>query len=342
MKKSKHNGNISIWKFIFAICILIHHTSVLRNASSDVLFQSLSIGVEFFFIVSGYLLAKKVYSEKDDDRPLYKATFDFIKNKIKGFYPYLLFSFVILLLISLVFHEITLDNFIFYLSNLTLIQLIGLKTSTLIGGVWYLSALVLSMTIIYPLMKKYKKNFSCLIAPLISLFMGGYLIHNVVSIRNYSVWNHFMYVGLQRAIVEVCLGVVAYEITDKLKKVNFTKLGSLFLSITQLSCFTLVILANAFFKTRRYDWLFILMVFIGIVIGFSERTAFLESCNNKIFYYLEKLSLPIYKELSYAVSVILVILLTILISMFELVFVKFISRKMVKPVKKVKGLLIEN
>lgn len=58
--KSKHNGIISLWKFIFCIVIIGFHLNAIQHyKNTNFGFLYGSIAVEFFFIVSGYLLAKK-------------------------------------------------------------------------------------------------------------------------------------------------------------------------------------------------------------------------------------------------------------------------------------------
>lgn len=81
----KHNGIISFWKFMFSILILIFHCSD-RAKEGKVLFIDGRIGVEFFFIVSGYLLAKKAFNNKENLDNIGKETFVYIWKKNKEFF----------------------------------------------------------------------------------------------------------------------------------------------------------------------------------------------------------------------------------------------------------------
>ena len=56
--KEKHNGIISFWKFIFSLLILALQGGMMRK-DAIYSFKGGSIGVEFFFIVSGYLFCHK-------------------------------------------------------------------------------------------------------------------------------------------------------------------------------------------------------------------------------------------------------------------------------------------
>ena len=63
MKKSKHNGIISLWKFIFAIVIVLFHSNSYFSPEKRLFMSGGYIGVEFFFIVSGFYLAKNIQNE---------------------------------------------------------------------------------------------------------------------------------------------------------------------------------------------------------------------------------------------------------------------------------------
>ena len=55
---NKRNGAIDLLKFLFSLMIVIYHGRLFANAENP-LFRAGKIGVEFFFIVSGYLMAAK-------------------------------------------------------------------------------------------------------------------------------------------------------------------------------------------------------------------------------------------------------------------------------------------
>ena len=86
--KNNHNGIISFWKFMFSLMMLALHLGIL-HPEARYNFNSGSIGVEFFFIVSGYLFCKK-YIKKSvlNNEKIGKITIYFFITKIKRFLPY--------------------------------------------------------------------------------------------------------------------------------------------------------------------------------------------------------------------------------------------------------------
>ena len=77
------NINIELWRFIFTILICLLHFGTKIN--NTVYFRGGYIAVEFFFILSGYLLMVKVNNNYSDNQ------LDFTLQKIKRLYPHIFF-----------------------------------------------------------------------------------------------------------------------------------------------------------------------------------------------------------------------------------------------------------
>lgn len=62
MNHKMRNGNIELLRFMFCMCVALYHAWVNPRGF---------IGVEFFFIVTGFFLAKKVdiQRKKDENTP---------------------------------------------------------------------------------------------------------------------------------------------------------------------------------------------------------------------------------------------------------------------------------
>ena len=358
--KNKHNGVISVWKFVFAIVIILHHGYLINdNGVKHVLFICGAIAVDFFFIVSGWLMSAKVNAEAEinDERPIYKATKDFILGKIKKILPFLIFSYLIIAILCLISGSFLFKEYVQGLVDLTFLQMAGLPNTGFVGGAWYVSAMILAMLILYPLHKKLKKTFSWLIAPMIAIFFGGYLIASVESTRDVKVWLGLCYVGLIKAIFEIAIGCIAYEVSRSLGRVKFKTAGKILLSIVEIICFVIVIFFNLFFVDRDLDWLFIILLFIGVSIAFSEQTYFYNACCNNKFYYLERLSLPMYlnnfipiglfkfpdflSEFTWGEKLVIDIVLVILLSVIEIPLIALIKGRCKKLKKAITRRIID-
>ena len=121
-------------RFVFCIIIILFH---LNNRISVVFNEDFSffrhgrIGVEFFFLVSGYLLANtahRQYSTND----IVKSTTGFMYKKVKSIFPYHVFVFFVDMAIFYVFKEwegisLALRRFASYIPGLFFLQKSGIK-----------------------------------------------------------------------------------------------------------------------------------------------------------------------------------------------------------------------
>lgn len=294
----KRNGIIGLSKFLFAILILCSHAYAVDDGGIQHNFCKCgAIGVDFFFLVSGYLLAKKVAGEnrRGDTTPLYKSTWRFLLGKIRVFYPYLLVSYVLLLLLKLYAGKWGIFEYLDSMNDLVLIQAMCSDSTRIIGGSWYVSAMIMAMLFVYPMLKTYGKTFSFVIAPLMIIVWGGYVFHSVSSLRAWSNFCGIMPTGLSKAILEISLGCLVYEWSEYLRKIHFTYFARILLGIVQTAFFCFVIYMNVAFNwVRPLDWMFIIMLANGIAIAFSDQIPWTQWTSNKLFAYLERLSTPIY------------------------------------------------
>lgn len=295
---TKHNGIISFWKFCFCMMIVFFHGRIFAQEGQTAILPRGSIGVEFFFIVSGFLLAKSAFKKNmqstETHECLGKETFHFIVKKYMTFLPYVLFAGIISLIIQNIWKHIGLTKSFISIWDMLILRMTGIKCNVVVGPAWYLSAMLLSMMVLYPLLKKYKQNFIYLAAPLIVLLGFGWLSHTYSNLREPELWTGLVYKGLIRGFVELTLGCILYLICQKLKKVNFTKLGSILITIVEISGFVFAFVVSQFVSSTKLDFIVVAFLSISILLAFTEKTLELNLCNNKLFFWLEKFSLPLY------------------------------------------------
>lgn len=293
----KHNGIISFWKFCFCIMVVLFHSQLLATNEESTLFSQGAIAVEFFFLVSGFLLAKTTL-RKDEQKMgtenLGKETFLFVWKKYLFFLPYVLLGGFLALILQNIYNDVGIYQNISSIWDILLLRMAGLKGNVVIGQAWYISAMLLSMMILYPLLRKYKQNFIYLIAPLIVLLGFGWLSRNYSNLRGPDIWVTFTFKGVIRAFSELTLGCILYVICQKLKKVNFTTLGRIIITIIEIAGFIFPFLIAQFASTSKYDFILVPIIAISVLLAFSEKTLELNCFSNKFFFWLEKLSLPLY------------------------------------------------
>lgn len=307
------------------------------------------LGVEFFFIVSGYLMAQKALNMKNyKDEDIGKLTWNYIWKKIKVLFPYVLINYLISIVVKSTFRDFKTYQYVRSIWNLLFIDMSGITTTYMLGQTWYISAMLISMLILYPLILKYKKNFIYLGSPVIVLFIGGFLSRNYANLNLPYIWENIIMLGMLRALFEIALGTIIYEVTENIKKFDFTLVGKLTLTAIEILCFTGILLV-IYKNSKNYDFIVLLLMTIATTIAFSKNNILYKFYNNKFFYYLEKLSLIIYLDhiwirdivvrhfnQSENIKLLISLILTILIS----IILEFIMNKLKNMLNKKRNIFI--
>lgn len=354
--KNKHNGIISFWKFIYSLIIIIFHGRLFAEPNASyILFSKGSIAVEFFFIVSGYLLANSALKNESIDNPkdLGKETIKFIFKKIKTFFPYIFIFYISTLIVTIIYQKLSIYQVISSIWSLFMLNIAGFKGIEINGVVWYIGAMLICMLFLYPLIRKYKYNFIYIVSPLIIILLGGWLNHDYNSLRSPYVWLGFANKGLIRSFMVLNIGIVLYPIVKKLSKLNFTKFGKFCITIIEISGFVAPLLINHFLDSAsKYDFVVLVILSIAIILAFSGKTLEYKFMNNKVSYFLEKISLPMYLShicirtiminsnlflnLTYYNKLLILIISTMVISFIVMKFVELLNKKNCsKKIKKI-------
>ncbi len=295
----KRNGTIDFWKFIFSLWIVLNHITVYKG------YLSMAIGgsvcVEFFFLVSGYLMANSMERTRATDIELGKRTASFLFKKIKHIYPYFLFTWIFSFIVT---HWVNhtpvaeiLENLLESPYQLMLLQMaVSRSLGHSVWVSWYISAMIIAMLILYPLRFKWKDSFDYIVGPVLGLCMVGYTYN---SFSRIPVIDHYesqflIYSGVIRAIAEIALGCTCFSICEHLKKVSFGGGGKILLAIIEFGGYIGVLLGTNKWSNSNKDLIWLLIFMISITISFSQKSLLSKWFNNKLFYYLGKFSLPLY------------------------------------------------
>jgi len=302
--KSKRNGTIELFRFIFCIGIIFHHIGTRFYGGELVLdnnfkfFCSGYIGVEFFFLVSGFLLAKSAMKKDESKAPLGSQTVTFMKGKILSLaVPHTIAFFVAFITGCIVLNvkssAIPL-RFFNSLPCLFFLQKSGIPYISINSVEWYICSMLLCMIIIYPLCKKYQKTYTNIIAPFLGIVTISYLVYKYGTLTRIKVYDIFTYKCNIRAFAEINLGVCAFAISEKIKNLNYTRFDKFALTIIEAACYIFTLYYSLGYLKQIYDVYALMALFVAIIITFSNTSLFANCFNNKFIYFLGKLSLHIY------------------------------------------------
>lgn len=318
----KRNSYIDLLKFLFALALIIYHGRLISETAHP-LFQHGYFAVEFFFIVSGYYMCKTAIEKKTDYGP-------FITQKYLGFFPYHIFSFILAFCATLyvgslfTYHDILKLSFAAVPEFLIVPTLAGLKfdLANINGIEWYLAAMLLAMALIYPLLKKAPKYFCVALAPLLFLFISGYLFNvNDQSYNTISDWNGFMCLGVLRAVAEVAIGCTLYYVTSISSQKKDSSLSRLFFTLADLACWIIVFGFMTSELENSYEFTAVYFVIAGLYLVFSGKTLLAIHINSRFLSFLGKLSFPMFLNQSWIRKVFIHLDLKLSYTNTELLFV---------------------
>ena len=166
----------------------------------------------------------------------------------------------------------------------------GINLYGIAGTLWYISAMLIVLPIVLFFVVKKKNIFKYYAAWIIPLFIYGYIIRQIGTIRTTD-W----VLSTLRAFAGLSLGGALYYITDFLCCIRVSKTESIILTFVEILTFVVCIIfttVQSLFRTYN-DVFFVLLIFISLTISLS-RLSLTSKVHFPIFRFLGKLSLPIY------------------------------------------------
>ncbi|GLB28450.1 hypothetical protein LAD12857_03730 [Lacrimispora amygdalina] len=194
----KYNYAIDFWKIVFCYIIVCLHSNNFSNPDKS-WFRGGAICVEFFFIITGFLMNQSVHMSKKT------STLVFVYKKFSKILPY-----VFLTSLTIFIEKIYINRWGFkysisqgyklFFSELTFTRLFGFSKDlwNINGAAWYLSAMLLAIIIIYPLLNVDREKFSKTYFPIITILLIGYLIQTHGTIIVITEYSFFTFDGVNK------------------------------------------------------------------------------------------------------------------------------------------------
>lgn len=306
---SKKNQAIELLRFCFATAITLGHAYALFTKEFDhrgIYFKNAIPGVEFFFIVSGYFMAVSVFekeSQATSCREIGDSTLKFFWKKYKALFPTALFVFAIIFISNYVIHPASFERiyyrFLECIPEIFLFQMggINLGSGTMNLNNWFTSALFISILIIYPLLKRFGKYFSKVLAPLASIIIIGYIFRETGTLAGSGsvLAGGWLLKGVLRAIADLSLGIFVYEVVLIFNHVKLNKLGQVVIGLLEVVLWinTLYFMCDGK-DEHKLMFVYTYIIAIAAVITFSEHSLLRKIPKYGWIYYLGDLSMTMY------------------------------------------------
>lgn len=251
-------------RFIFICIIAIWHDNTLN------IFRH-SVVVEFFFILSGFLLYQTW--QKRATEPI-----EFAKRRLKRLYCEYSIALIITFFINII-KEHSNESYIYnqigsLIPELLMIQNIGIFQGGINPINWYIQVMFIGSIFLYALLYCNPKLAKNILIPTIALGGLTYFFSTGDSIIHWET-NYFIYQPLLRGISCMSIGILSAWIHTETN--NNSRLRLLFINITSIFSISLILIATR--AQNPLDKYVIMLSPIAIIACFEEK-----SWLNKIFH----------------------------------------------------------
>lgn len=294
---------VEFWRFAFTVLVCLYHSEMYFG--SPKLMPSGSSAVEFFFVLAGFLMAKSAkrnLTGRDTSvsvREAHAKALDFVKKKLKAFYPVL----IVVLLLGILVYPTFQSTFIDRLKNLQnteweMLMLVGTPFGyndgmTPIVPLWFLTGLlIVGYIYTFALYKNY--DFMMFAAPVLGILFYVYFTLNSTLVLDFYVKMGFLNAGMVRAVAEISLGVSVYALYEYLSKKKFGKGWRIVLSLLELYAIYRLFSLMFFQPAGMDNFKRILYIMIIVLLSFLNKTFFTWLLNRKIWAVLGKITFTMY------------------------------------------------
>jgi peptidoglycan/LPS O-acetylase OafA/YrhL len=303
-KASKPRNNlVELGRFVYSLLVLGYHVQFSYSDDEVDFFENGALAVEFYFLLSGYFLARSLEKlVKDDKTTFFKKVYFFMKNKITALLNVHFLSIIVVIIIILCFDISSFwDKFLNGIPSIFFVQMAivwsGDFNKALIVPEWYLSAMLfcmLFMVIIFLLLGQSVKGIYS------TIILVGILILITVIVGLITSWKFNENIVYDiRAWGEMSIGMFSYYLSIYIKNKTFGNIFNLILKIVEMIGYSLPVIFGSIPVSTNYQ-VYLMMVtviceFLAVTITFSEKGNIIKNQNlNKAFGYLGAISLPIY------------------------------------------------
>lgn len=298
--KAKRIGEIEILRFIFCSLVIAFHCNTrIVQQFSGVDYQLLCapkgyMGVEFFFILSGYFMAKSIIKIHAGNTPRGTAYLRFLWGKYLAVLPFQLIAFIPIFVKYCVDKKgFTFDMVLRVLPDLFLVQRSGVAYTDINSVTWYISAMLIAMAVILPFAVRLGDLYLKYAAPLIAFLVYGWLMHKNGCMGNIGTWS-FGYDCVWRAIAGINLGIFANTCASVLSKYDYSKKERVFAHILRYVFFAAAIAYMFFLMPKKYEMWCVVLIFFALVLTFVFSSRESKALNGKFAIFLGQMSLPMY------------------------------------------------
>ena len=278
MINKKRNGQIEIYRWIFISLICLLHFG--SNTDHQIVGAGY-IGVEFFFVIAGFYLAQNSQKKKIN-------AFKYTKNIIRKIFPLYAISILLILLYRIIVSFINMNGVIEFLKGiandtllagleLSMLQMLGYSNTPINAPLWYVSVLIICSYFIWYFYNKDKKFFINVISPIIILICISILTNANQGLDLHRTRQLFVYDGIYRGLLDMTIGVIAYNIYEYLKKKKILNKIKV-INLLEILGILYLVIHIIYFRRTNFDFIALAIITYLIIIANLKVTKLSNLC----------------------------------------------------------------
>lgn len=293
------NKLIECYRFLFICSIAMMHLAEDFLERGGVVASGAYLGVDFFFILSGYLLLHH-YEHSSRSGEIRKDWIDYILHRLKGIYPeYLIVLFLAFFVDDRADYSGIKEFFISIWQMIRLFQWdfvflhdIGMDVPMVMRSIWFLSPLIILSVMFYAFLLYNRDFFVYVICPVLSVFLMVFIYREFgsLSMQTHAIW--ITNGAVLRALFELCFGLLAYELTEYLKEKRWGRFCKAVGYTVECFCIFITVLQVIWHKYT--DFMFIFVFLYLIILAFSGKSCLLRFCNHDLLKKAGAVSYPLF------------------------------------------------
>lgn len=288
----KRNAEIEIYRFLMTIGVIILHFS--EDYSAKYHFKGGYLGVDFFFMVSGYFLMTHYYRYNLAECCPEENAIKYTTARIKKLYmPYLTAILLMTLVMWIDFggglrglYSLLYEHRWQFL----MLHSVGAPTKCIIRSVWFLSPLILLSYFIYFALC-FNKKFFVGIAPIISILLYAFIAQEYGFLGMHFNYAGIFVGGIIRGLAGMAMGVFLAYLVEEYYKKNPIQIKEFTGILARIFCYMVIFVTMITSKWKIEDFDAIPMFVILILLAFLSP---LKIKCERAFVYLGGISYWIY------------------------------------------------
>lgn len=274
------NGAIEFMRFVMILGVCIHHYCGLMPGGY--------LGVDFFFILSGFLLMQHFEAGAQGDVPVREA-FHYTKKRYFRLFPYYICAFMCAWMIQALLNKgWTIVEFLRdSVWELLMLESFGMTENLVIGPGWYCSALLIAGFFVYYFLCRHKIMYLYGIAPVSLFLFFAWMSRNFGTLNRWTQYDTVICTGTIRGFAELGLGCICYQLCSTYKNsIHQMKYNRMVSAIIEFGCVVYIYYVERFKGESYEDFICVIVMAVLITSLFCGNSMISGLFNNKLAKYL--------------------------------------------------------